>query len=1235
MRVRRPVRLVLWSCVPLIAAVFLYGWATRPARLRADCAVAFERFGLSLLGLGGIRFTPWGGLELTDLRLLRAAPAPLSPVGADHECEIHVRNLRVRCGWLALLGGRFKPASLEIDGATVDLVQARTESLQPRPPSIGTVRGMTPAPAPATARLRVGRADVRLWTGDRPPQLRRRWILDVFGEPAVSPGPPHSPAYVLRIEQVGGSAIGPRATSTGPLFEMLWQQDGIHAVLDWLDLDLLAALAPRRVAPWLAQLDADGSVRVARLAADSQGLVELELELAGASFCVPLEGGALRPAERFLRVTQADGELYWRREQPTNPGATAPAADAGFDLRGLVNGAPARLWGELRRMRPVPDLPALTHPPEAAPATPFTVGDYRIECQVEPIEFPSRERHAALFSSPILPGPVRAFLHDYEPGGRFSTSFTIRPADADGPGFESGPRVEGVMELHGASCRYFRFPYRVHDIVGRVRLAGGVLYLEDLIGRHGSALIAGRGRVLSTDAWAGLDLTFEATNVPLDSELLAALPVDYQRLWREVRPVGLCDLRTVVRRASGSAETGPLEADVTVDARLVAGSLSLSGGEAVDSRTRMHGTDGWIRIAGGEVRVIDLGGQLGSGAIRVEGAIGLTRGSAADAAGLDTQRDLRVEWSAAPLSYSGEMVRPDPANHLDIDVRSLGRIHFEGTGEVWGRLAGSDREQYWLRVRDGVLTGFDPGEAWRDARGWILARSNAEQQVSLECRRNGGRLELSGRFLRQGGNTAPVTLSLSAEDVQVDRLLRGVVPPVWSQVREALGVSGAGRVRARLGADRLPTAAGDRPLAAAEPDPAGPDPKNPGATVDSPRQIQIELEAEKMRFKPLPLELRGVQISGTLDEGGYEIVRGQARCVEGGEIELRGTGSGWPPAWTELSISARGLSTGAGLLDALPAALAESLRKMGLRGTLDVNLERLRIEQGGRRWELAGSVRTTDADLELGLPVRVLEGELSGECENSEDEGFALAGELRIHRGTLWGRPVTNLISRILRAPVERWVRLEQLHGSLCGAQIFGHTCIDPATGDYELSVTLQDVALRELLSREPAATPSPPAGDEGRLDGRVFLRGRGKQVHGRLGGGELRIRGASWMALPVSASLLAAGRSARQPVEGNPQMAGLRFVWEGDTLRFNFVEIQTPELRFVGAGRWDLRSDALTMTLVAAPPSSLGKLGDLLRGAGANLMQYRVTGTAAAPLVTVEPLRGISQALEQLLRAP
>lgn len=1254
MRVRRPARLVLCSFGPLLAAALLYGYATRPARLKAGCAAALERFGLSIVELGAIRHTPWGGLELSELRLVRRSTGTPTPSSADRDCEIRVRNVRARCGWLGLLGGGFDLTSLDIDGAVVDLVQSRGGGPEPWRRLDAVDRPALPRRAPDLPRVRVRSADVRLLADGQPRRLLRRWILDARGEPSAAGAPGGSGGYTLRIDQVGGSALGPRSASAAPLLELTWQDDGVQAGLDWLDVDLLEAVAPRSVAPWLARLDASGYVRVARFAADARGLAELDLRLDEGSFCVPVEDADLRPSERFLHVTQAAGALRLWTDRP--PDSIGPdAADAAFELQGFVNGAPALLRGEVRQIRALPERAALADAEAVLSGRRLALGDYRVECRVESLEFPSPERHGDFFSSSSLPGPVRAFLHDYEPRGRFSMSFSVRPTVAGDPASARAPQVEGVLELHGASCRYFRFPYPVSDITGRVRLADGVLHLDGLVGRHGSALIAGHGRVLGTDAWAGLDLVFDATNVPLDGQLLAALPADYQQLWHDARPVGLCDVRTTVRRPTGSARTGPLEADVTVDARLLAGSLSLPDGDSDRPRARVRAADGRIRIARGAVHVHDLGGQLGSATIRVDGAVAIGHGSSSPA--IASQRKLHVEAGAISLSYSGDIVVAEPGSNAGRNARSLGRVSFQGTGDAWGQLGEAGREDHCVRVRDGVLTGFDPQQTWRETVGWIVARASGQQRVFLASRRDGGRLELSGYFLRDGARTAPVELSLSAEDADMDRLLRGLLPLPWAEAREVLGVSGAGRVRARFVGGQAQTSADHRSEQSAEPT----------------RSIEVEVGAEKMRLAALPLELRDVHISGTIGAEGYEIAAARARCAEGGVIELRGAGGGWPSAgvsqpphppqtqtpdpagphpppattsgarvgrsdssgaWADLTVSARGLSAGPPLFDALPARLGEMLRRMSLSGTLDVDLERVRVERGGKRWELAGLVRAAKADLELGLSARGLECELSGECEAGEDGELALIADLRIQRGTLLGRPVTDLTARVVRLPGERWVRLEPLHGGLCSGRFFGYAHIDPGTADYELSVTLQDVSLRELVGREPPADPAAAGGNGGKLDGRVFVRGRGRQVHGRVGGGELRIRGASWLALPVSASLLAAGRSARQPLEADPQVAALRFVWEGDTLRFTFVEIRTPELRFVGAGRWDLRSDALTMTLVASPPTGLGELGDLLSGAGANLMQYRVTGTAAAPRVSVEPLGGVSQALEQLLRA-
>jgi len=65
------------------------------------------------------------------------------------------------------------------------------------------------------------------------------------------------------------------------------------------------------------------------------------------------------------------------------------------------------------------------------------------------------------------------------------------------------------------------------------------------------------------------------------------------------------------------------------------------------------------------------------------------------------------------------------------------------------------------------------------------------------------------------------------------------------------------------------------------------------------------------------------------------------------------------------------------------------------------------------------------------------------------------------------------------------------------------------------------------------------------------------------------------------------------------------------------------------------MRDDSLSMTLLGARPEHwprVAVLSDLIEVAGQELLQYRVTGTAASPQVQVEPLHNLTEPLRKLL---
>jgi hypothetical protein len=261
-----------------------------------------------------------------------------------------------------------------------------------------------------------------------------------------------------------------------------------------------------------------------------------------------------------------------------------------------------------------------------------------------------------------------------------------------------------------------------------------------------------------------------------------------------------------------------------------------------------------------------------------------------------------------------------------------------------------------------------------------------------------------------------------------------------------------------------------------------------------------------------------------------------------------------------------------------------------------------------------------------------VEGELRGSAALGPERPWELKADFSIRKGVLAGRPIERWEGQLRHTPGDRWVRLDDLRGRLCDGDALGEFTIDPETGEYELSLTLQDVSAAELL---PASKEQPGRGVRGRVDGRVYIRGKGDAVASRQGGGEVRIHGGSFLQTPLLASLARAGRTEEAPINDAVDRAEVRFLLEGEEVRIVRIDIQSRDLRLVGEGTWSLRDDALHLTLVGAHPENwprVAVLSELLEAAGQKLVQYRVTGTLGAPQATTEPLHELSATLRALV---
>ncbi|MBI5865644.1 MAG: hypothetical protein HZB38_14275, partial [Planctomycetes bacterium] len=950
------------------------------------------------------------------------------------------------------------------------------------------------------------------------------------------------------------------------------RSNGMSIGLEWLSSAL-----PEAWSEILEPFNPQGLVELNGFTWRRSGSVELAIGLAGLSGSVPIEPDDSLPSRfaRYLQFRIASGTLRLERGEAA-ASTQRPSWKIEADARGDLSGASFELRAQAARIGET-DWSARADEPHSLREL-FTAAAASGSLSIRDLKLPDLEKHKAFLTSARLPEPVRAFFADYRPRGRANLELTV---DSD------GNSMHGVFEPLGAACRYFRFPYDVEDIHGQVLFGANGTELKGLSGRHGATRILANGKIHHPNRWTGFDLTLQGDGVLFDRRLYDALPPNFQQLWRTCDPCGACDAAVVLSRENGSEALGVQPTHVRVDANLLAASLSIEDG------ARLHDVGGRVLIDAGRLTIPELTGSWEGAAVRFRGSI-----DAPDEQGV-VRRDIRLEAAAAPLNHR-QVLRAD-------DGGELGAVSFEGVGDVFSHLTADEHgshASHQIHVLGGKLIGLDGDCAWEHASGEIAVAEDGIQVRSLRADRAGGKFEAQGDL---PGGHKPAQLSIKVEDAAIGRMLAGLVPSRWSEVRDSLGFSGAGRVSLDFG-----TAA------------------ETGGQV-----VGVALRSAGMKPAALPLDFENVESRLTISADGAVIheCRGEYRGVK--PIELSGRIL-WnqPDRSARLTLQCPPMQLTSELIDALPRPLAGLLRRMRAHGDVAVGFDPLELVSAERgEWKIAGRTTFRNAALRLGLPMDELQGELSGYCRILPGGGVEGDADVTIEAGWIDGRPVHKWVGRLTISPGDPLVRIDDVRGFACGGSVLGWARFDPQSSDYELSLTLSDLSLAEYLKDDATKREQQRPG---RLDGRIFLRGRGEDVQTRSGGGELRIRGGSLLASSVTRPLYEASRRGSTPLGAAVEQADLRFALEGDEMLFNRIDLRTRDMRLVGTGSWNQRDDRISMTLVAASTEEarrLGAIGALLESAQQELVQYRVEGTTDRPQVTAEPMHNLTEPLRRLFR--
>ncbi|MCG3125240.1 MAG: hypothetical protein CHACPFDD_00056 [Phycisphaerae bacterium] len=1131
---------VLLALAGVLLAVAAFQWLTSPARLRAVLSARLAALRGVHVEFAGLNYTLEHGLELFDVAAT-LADGEQEPVARRTGPVLSAGHVQIRLDPWTLLFGPVRARQIVMDRVamtvTSDLCDGRlsrlfaTDSAQP-----AAARG--PAALPT---LEVRSADVRLvCTHDGRARLLERWRLAISGRP-------EGDAYLVQAHHIAGNApmVASVAVDAG--------SGDLHGDVASVAFDTALGLIPQEYAAQLRVINLSGRLQPTGLVVRRGRVQEVNLSVEELRCAIPVgpRERELPPLERFLQIDAGRASVSLKGDALR------------VTSQGRVNGAAAECELTCAIDRGQPDRSAWRAKLALTDFRAPWVGDAR---QVRFID--------------DLPSALRSFFHDYRPDSATDVAVDMW-ADAGGP-----LRATGLVRIKGGSCRYFRFPYDFSDLYGEVLIREDGMYLDHLSGRHGSGLVLLNGIVNNSESWTGFDLAIRAANVPLDEALYDALPPEYQRLWRDTSPIGLCDLDVRLSRADGSREGGPLDADVAIEADLLSASLTLG-----DERRLTH-ADGRVSIRGDTTTIENLHGFLGEAEVTLDGSIRV------EAARPEPRVDVRVHALDLPIEHACRLA-------------GGGDVRFRGLGEVWGRIRdpqgdAAREESYVVRVERGHVFTSDDAPPWTEAQGWVTVCNDTLNVLSLAARQGAAWVQIGGQLPRS--NTADTVIDLQAGDLAMECLAAQLPSGSWRTLCGQFGLSGPGRlvVRCRPEPDRL-------------------------SSERAATEVRIESALMKPEF--MPLELAGADARVIFAGDNCSIEHLHADYVDGGRVEVSGLLEGAAPETrkAELKVDVENIELTPTVVNALPAALRRLLRRLAAQGMVNLALEPLQYDGASATWAALGRVQLAGGALDVGVRLSGLEGELRGSVEVDREGEPWLDARLAIARGALADRRMERWEARLVRTHGSPMLEVRDLRGRLCDGEVLGFARVDLARGDYEVSLTLQELSFEQFAGG--AASARDGGLHPGRLDGHIFLRGGLDQPTGRTGGGTIRIRGGSFVRTPLLGALAEATRD--RMVSDSLASADLRFVIDGDVVLLDRVELNSPDLRLVGEGRWNMRDDSVAMTLVGARPRdwpSVAILSDLLESAGKEFMQYRVSGAMRAPTVTAEPLHNLTNPIRKLL---
>jgi hypothetical protein len=404
------------------------------------------------------------------------------------------------------------------------------------------------------------------------------------------------------------------------------------------------------------------------------------------------------------------------------------------------------------------------------------------------------------------PPPVREALKIFDAPGkgefpRYHGGFIANVHRPQGPKQKWAIKVD--VDLDDAQGALTFFPYPVEHLTGRMSITDDHVDLIEATVKKGDASLVIDGIVrFGKDKPIDPHLRVTARNVPIDKDLLAALPKD-RREWLEKLGVGgNLDVDGRIERAVGTdvAKRRP-EDQVTydMDLKLKDGTFWPSEGTFVAT-----GVSGTMHLSPTQLVVNEMRGRRGKGEVWGSGSVAWPTGKpriSLTAGARNLMLDAPL-YKLLPKAWQSGWDQAKPEGTIDIDLSySSGAGGGGGESEPVASTVDaapgpattrpSDRFEATIRPVKLAMTPRVIPCRIQDIKGEIHIEPDLITLKDITAtRKSGGTIAYSGTVPTGDKRDGLWDLKLSAKDIATDKELRAALPPAVAGLLDTLKVTG-------------------------------------------------------------------------------------------------------------------------------------------------------------------------------------------------------------------------------------------------------------------------------------------------------------------------------------------------------------------------------------------------------------------------------------------------------------